>query len=124
MSMTLSRNRTATAAVWVFYDYSQQYSTWFSLTVGGLLGIFVGPAGIALVRGAPAPELARAFIDELLGKEMQDILLPETFAFPSNVDAKPPEGLPPGIKTYGLDWQFVARERQAWVQRWDREMAI
>lgn len=87
-------------------------------------GIFVGPAGIALVRGAPAPELARAFIDELLGKEMQDILLPETFAFPSNVDAKPPEGLPPGIKTYGLDWQFVARERQAWVQRWDREMAI
>jgi putative spermidine/putrescine transport system substrate-binding protein len=87
-------------------------------------GIFVGPAGIALVRGGPAPELARAFVNELLGKEMQDALLPETYAFPSNVDAKPPEGLPPGIKTYGLDWQFVARERAAWVQRWDREMAV
>ena len=27
------------ALVWIGYDYSQQYSTWFSLTVGGLLGI-------------------------------------------------------------------------------------
>jgi hypothetical protein len=25
--------------VWIAYDYSQQYSTWFSLTVGFLLAL-------------------------------------------------------------------------------------
>jgi putative spermidine/putrescine transport system substrate-binding protein len=87
-------------------------------------GIFVGPAGIALVKNNPAPELARAFVNELLGTEMQTRLMPETYAFPSNVDVKPPEGIGADVKTYGLDWQFVAKERAAWVQRWDREMAI
>lgn len=87
-------------------------------------GIFVGPAGIALVKNNPAGDLARAFIDELLGAEMQTKLMPETFAFPSNVGVAPPEGMGADVKTYGLDWQFVAKERAAWVSRWDREMAI
>ena len=29
----------ASVLVWIAYDYSQQYSTWFSLTVGALLGV-------------------------------------------------------------------------------------
>jgi putative spermidine/putrescine transport system substrate-binding protein len=87
-------------------------------------GIFVGPAGIALVKNAPAGDLARAFIDELLGVEMQNRLLPETFAFPSNVDSKPPEGLAADVKVHSMDWQFVAKNRGEWVKRWDREMAI
>ncbi|MFY7962942.1 MAG: extracellular solute-binding protein [Elsteraceae bacterium] len=87
-------------------------------------GIFVGPAGIALVKNGPAGDLARAFVDELLSAELQNKLLPETFAFPSNIDAKPPEGLSADVKAYGLDWQFVAKNRGDWVTRWDREMAI
>jgi putative spermidine/putrescine transport system substrate-binding protein len=87
-------------------------------------GIFVGPAGIALVKGAPAPELAKSLINELLGAEMQTKLQPETYAFPSNVDAPPPPGIPADTKVHSLDWQFVAKEREAWVKRWDREMAI
>lgn len=87
-------------------------------------GIFVGPAGIALVKNGPAGDLARAFVDELLSAELQNKLLPETFAFPSNIDAKPPEGLSADVKAYGLDWQFVAKNRGNWVTRWDREMAI
>ena len=87
-------------------------------------GIFVGPAGIALVKNNPAPELARAFVNELLGVDMQTKLLPETYAFPSNVDSPPPPGIAADVKVHSLDWQFVAKERAAWVVRWDREMAI
>ena len=87
-------------------------------------GIFVGPAGIALVKGAPAPELARALVNELLSADMQAKLQGETYAFPSNVDAPPPPGIPADTKVFSLDWQFVAKERGEWVKRWDREMAI
>ncbi|WP_263264094.1 glycosyltransferase [Pseudomonas sp. RIT-PI-S] len=44
--------------VWIAYDYSQQYSTWFSLTVGGLLAL--GVLGVAIVLLTEAHELAEA----------------------------------------------------------------
>ena len=87
-------------------------------------GIFVGPAGVCLVKGGPNKEMALALIDLLLSADMQDKLQPETYAFPSNVDAPPPPGIPADTKVHSLDWQFVAKEREAWVKRWDREMAI
>jgi len=46
------------ALVWIGYDYSQQYSTWFSLTVGILLGI--GAFGVFIVLLTEAHELAEA----------------------------------------------------------------
>ncbi|CAE6934629.1 putative glucosyl transferase [Pseudomonas marincola] len=46
------------ALVWIGYDYSQQYSTWFSLTVGLLLG--VGALGVFIVLLTEAHELAEA----------------------------------------------------------------
>jgi exo-beta-1,3-glucanase (GH17 family)/cellulose synthase/poly-beta-1,6-N-acetylglucosamine synthase-like glycosyltransferase len=42
--------------VWIGYDYSQQYSTWFSLTVGFLLAL--GALGVVIVLLAEAHELA------------------------------------------------------------------
>ena len=72
----------------------------------------------------PSPRLAKSLINELLGAEMQTKLQPETYAFPSNVDAPPPPGIPADTKVHSLDWQFVAKEREAWVKRWDRDMAI
>ncbi len=44
--------------VWIAYDYSQQYSTWFSLTVGVLLGL--GALGVFIVLLTEAHELAEA----------------------------------------------------------------
>jgi len=44
--------------VWIAYDYSQQYSTWFSLIVGGLLAL--GVLGVAIVLLTEAHELAEA----------------------------------------------------------------
>ncbi|MEB0204137.1 glycosyltransferase [Pseudomonas sp. CCC3.1] len=46
------------ALVWIGYDYSQQYSTWFSLTVGFLLGL--GALGVFIVLLTEAHELAEA----------------------------------------------------------------
>ncbi|SEI42716.1 Exo-beta-1,3-glucanase, GH17 family [Azotobacter beijerinckii] len=42
--------------VWIAYDYSQQYSTWFSLTVGFLLAL--GALGVFIVLLTEAHELA------------------------------------------------------------------
>ena len=44
--------------VWIAYDYSQQYSTWFSLTEGILLGL--GAFGVFIVLLTEAHELAEA----------------------------------------------------------------
>jgi len=49
---------TATAAVWVFYDYSQQYFTFSSVLVGFLL--FLGTLGVILVLFTEAHEWAEA----------------------------------------------------------------
>jgi cellulose synthase/poly-beta-1,6-N-acetylglucosamine synthase-like glycosyltransferase len=49
---------TATAAVWVFYDYSQQYLTFGSVLVGFLL--FLGTLGVIAVLFAEAHEWAEA----------------------------------------------------------------
>lgn len=48
----------ASILVWIGYDYSQQYSTWFSITVGALLGI--GALGVVIVLFTEAHELAEA----------------------------------------------------------------
>ena len=87
-------------------------------------GIFVGPAGVCLVKGGPNKDMALALIDMLLSAEMQDKLQPETYAFPSNTTAKPPLGIGGEVKVHNLDWAFVAKERGEWVKRWDREMAM
>ena len=86
--------------------------------------IFVGPAGVCLVKGGPNKDMALALIDMLLSAEMQDKLQPETYAFPSNTGAKPPLGIGGDVKVHNLDWAFVAKERGEWVKRWDREMAM
>jgi putative spermidine/putrescine transport system substrate-binding protein len=83
-------------------------------------GIFPVPSGIAVVKGGPNQELAFAYVNELLGAEIPS----KTFALPTNVDVAPPPGMPTGIAIHTIDWGFVADNRNAWVQRWDREMSM
>ncbi len=87
-------------------------------------GIFPVPSGIAIVKGAPNADLAYAYINELLGAEVQARIAPPTFALPTNVDAPVPPGMPTDAKVHPIDWAFVAENRSEWVKRWDREMAI
>ena len=87
-------------------------------------GIFAVPSGIALVKGGPNPELGAAYVNELLGAEIQGAIAPPTYALPTNVDVPAPPGLPTGVVVHSIDWAFVAENRNAWVQRWDRDMAL
>ena len=86
-------------------------------------GIFPVPSGIAVIKGAPNQDLAFAYINELLGAEVQAKIAPPTFAMPTNVDAPVPPGMPTDAKIHTIDWAFVAENRNEWVKRWDREMA-
>jgi putative spermidine/putrescine transport system substrate-binding protein len=87
-------------------------------------GIFPVPSGIAVVKGGPAMDLAYAYVNELLGAEMQSKIVGPTFALPTNVDVAPPPGMPTDAMIHSIDWAFVADNRAGWVQRWDREMAL
>ena len=85
---------------------------------------FSRPSGIAVVKGGPHQDLAFAYVNELLGAEVQSKIAPPTFALPTNVDVPPPAGMPTDTPIHAIDWAYVAANRTAWVQRWDREMAL
>ncbi len=87
-------------------------------------GIFPVPSGIAVVKGGPNQDLAFAYVNELLGAEIQAKIAPPTFALPTNVDVPPPPGMPTGVAIHTIDWGFVADNRNEWVRRWDREMSM
>ena len=65
------------AMVWIGYDYSQQYSTWFSLTVGGLLGL--GALGVFIVLLTEAHELAETVWLHARRRPFQPVLSDSTF---------------------------------------------
>jgi putative spermidine/putrescine transport system substrate-binding protein len=87
-------------------------------------GIFAMPSGVALVKGGPQPELAAAYINEMIGPEVQAKLSSVTFSLPTNKDTPVPAGMPTNATMFGVDWQFVADNRADWVKRWDRDMAM
>ena len=86
-------------------------------------GVMAMPSGIARVKDGPEPELAYAFINEMLGVDYQKILSEAAAALPTNTQAPIPAGLPK-VDVFVPDWAFVAEHRKAWVERWDKEMAI
>jgi putative spermidine/putrescine transport system substrate-binding protein len=87
-------------------------------------GIFASPSGICMVKGAPAPDLAYAYVNELLGAEVQAKICAPTFALPTNKFVPPPAGMPTNAAMHSIDWAYVAENRNDWVKRWDRDMAI
>ena len=87
-------------------------------------GIFVSPSGICVVKGAPALDLAFAYVNEMLGAEIQAKISAPTFALPTNKAVPPPAGMPTNAIMHSVDWAYVAANRNEWVNRWDREMAI
>jgi len=86
-------------------------------------GVMAMPSGIARVKNGPEPELAYAFINEMLGVEYQKILSEVAAALPTNREAPIPAGLPT-VEVFVPDWAHVAEHRKAWVERWDKEMAL
>ena len=80
------------------------------------------PTGIAKVTGAPEPELANLFINDMLGAWQKQIA-EAALAFPTNTTVAAPAGMPAGT-IFVPDWAYVSEQRKGWVERWDREMAI
>jgi putative spermidine/putrescine transport system substrate-binding protein len=87
-------------------------------------GVFAMPSGIAVVKGAPQQELAFAYVNELLGAELQNRLAGPTFSIGTNKAVPKPAGLGADVKIHQIDWANVAAQRGEWIKRWDREMAI
>lgn len=87
-------------------------------------GIFASPSGICVVKGGPAQDLAFAYVNEMLGAELQAQIAGPTFALPTNTAVPTPPGMPSNVTIHGLDWAYVADNRGEWVKRWDREMSL
>ena len=84
---------------------------------------FAMPSGIAKVKGAPAGELSDAVIDTILSPEAQTLLAAKAFVAPTNPAATTPAGFPDGASLFAPDWEFFAKERAGWVDRWIKEMS-
>jgi len=86
-------------------------------------GVMAMPSGIAKVKNGPSPDLAYAFINEMLGVEYQKLLAELAAAIPTNTAAPLPAGLPK-TEVFVPDWANVAEHRKEWVERWDKDMAV
>ena len=87
-------------------------------------GIFAMPSGICLVKGGPNPELAEAYVNEMLGPQMQAAIADFASAVPANTTVKAGAIIPEGVPIYAPDWAFVAANRRAWIERFDKLMAL
>ncbi|MGE0426284.1 MAG: ABC transporter substrate-binding protein [Reyranellaceae bacterium] len=86
-------------------------------------GVFAMPSGIAVIKDSPLPELAFAYVNEMLGPELQTKLAGPTFSLATNKAVPRPAGLATDTKIHQIDWANVAASRNDWIKRWDREMA-
>ncbi|WP_172329877.1 extracellular solute-binding protein [Mangrovicoccus sp. HB161399] len=87
-------------------------------------GIFAMPSGICLVKGGPNPELAQAYVNEMLGPDMQAAIADFASSVPANTTVKAGAVVPEGVQIYSPDWAFVAENRRGWIERFDKLMAL
>ncbi len=87
-------------------------------------GIFAMPSGICLVKGGPEPDLAKAYVNEMLGAELQakiaELLVLAAGQHRGAVDRRHPKG----VEIFSPDWAFVAKNRKDWIDRFDKLMAV
>ncbi len=85
-------------------------------------GTFTTPEFFALMKGAPAGELAKKVCDHLLSKEAQTELLLAAYRRParSDIDVAKLVQLPPmsGIKVFPIDEEEAAARRGDFLKRW------
>lgn len=87
-------------------------------------GIFAMPSGICLVKGGPNTELAEAYVNEMLGSEMQTAIAEFSSSVPANTTVTAGAIIPDGVPIYSPDWSFVAANRRSWIERFDKLMAL
>jgi iron(III) transport system substrate-binding protein len=81
---------------------------------------------IGLVKGAPHPEQAKAFIEFVGSVEGQELAARDAFRLPARTDL-PPERLPQWAQDVlkemvpaDVDWNLITQHGQEWMATWDR----
>ncbi len=87
-------------------------------------GIFAMPSGICLVKNGPNPEMAQAYVNEMLGAELQAKVAEFAASLPANTRVAPTAGTPTGVEIFSPDWAFVSKNRKEWITRFDKLMAV
>jgi iron(III) transport system substrate-binding protein len=91
-------------------------------------GTVVIDDAIAVVRGAPHPDAARAFVEFVGGREAQILTAREVFRLPARTDL--PEADVPAwvadvmheMQVATMDWNLLAREGSGWMAYWDQHV--
>ncbi|MFL5506566.1 MAG: extracellular solute-binding protein [Gemmatimonadales bacterium] len=91
-------------------------------------GTVVIDDAIAIVRGAPHPDAARAFVEFVGGREAQILTAREVFRLPARTDL--PEADVPAwvadvmheMQVATMDWTLLAREGSGWMAYWDQHV--
>ncbi len=81
---------------------------------------------VAIVRGAPQPEAARALVDWVGSVEAQLLAAREAYRLPARLDL-PPDSLPEWVREVRaelvpaeIDWEMLERRGDEWMRHWDR----
>lgn len=84
-------------------------------------GTTAAPDGIALIKGAPHPTEAKAFIDWALSKRAQDFLVEKMARRPVRTDGTSPKGLPPlsQIKSVPYSFSDSAANKDSYLKTWN-----
>lgn len=86
-------------------------------------GAFAMPNAMALVKNAPNAELGALFINEFLGDAYQSRIAEVFNANPVVATAAVPAGFTRETSLHAPDWEYIARNRAAWTDRWAREIS-
>lgn len=81
-------------------------------------GTTCAPDGVAVVKGAPRPAAARAFVAWALSKATQDLVGLQVGRRPARPGAATPEGLPAALKTIPYPFTRARAEHDALLARW------
>lgn len=85
--------------------------------------IFAMPSGICMVKDGPNPELATAYINEMLSADLQKEIATYANSLPANTEVTGMSVIPEGTPVFGPDWAFVSKNRKDWIERFDKLMA-
>jgi iron(III) transport system substrate-binding protein len=91
-------------------------------------GTVVIDDAIAIVRGAPHPDAARAFVEFVGGREAQILAARDVFRLPARTDLAE-EDVPAWVAEVNremhvaaMDWELLAREGSGWMAYWDQHV--
>lgn len=87
-------------------------------------GVKVFGNGIGIVKGTKVPELAAAYVNFVLSKEVQSAFCANALLTPTNAQAELPEEarhyVPDPASATTTDWSVVVANLPQWVERWNK----